>query len=186
MFSLWDVNTIRKSKCYEAPISMMTSWPHLSWWRHQIETFSALLALCAGNSPVPAEFPAQRSVTRSFDVFFDLRPNKRLSKQSRGWWFETPSRLLWRRCNGSGPCTRSRSQLLDPDLPRVKLIPNSSRSSNAYIRISLVQIMVWCSCKIIIHISAIYGKIYHFGNSFQSNLNQNTSFMNKNEFENAV
>ena len=40
---------------------------------------------CAGNSPVPGEFPRQRPVTRSFDVFFDLRLNKRLSKQSRGW-----------------------------------------------------------------------------------------------------
>ena len=62
-----------------------------SWWRHQMETFSVLLAICAGNSPVPGEFPAQRSVTRSFDVFFDLRPNKRLSKQSWGWWFDTLS-----------------------------------------------------------------------------------------------
>ena len=44
-----------------------------SWWRHQMETFSALLALCAGNSPVTGEFPSQRPVTRSFDVFFDLR-----------------------------------------------------------------------------------------------------------------
>ena len=43
-----------------------------SWWRHQMETFSALLAICAGNSPVTAEFPAQRPLTRSFDVFFDL------------------------------------------------------------------------------------------------------------------
>ena len=33
---------------------------------------SALLALCAGNSPVIGEFPSQRPVTRSFDVFFDL------------------------------------------------------------------------------------------------------------------
>ena len=47
-----------------------------------METFSALLAICAGNSPVTGEFPAQRPVTLSFDVFFDLRPNKRLSKQS--------------------------------------------------------------------------------------------------------
>ena len=53
-----------------------------SWWRHQMETFSALLAICAWNSPVPGEFPTQRPVTRSFDVYFDLRPNKRLSKQS--------------------------------------------------------------------------------------------------------
>ena len=64
-----------------------------------METFSPLLAICAGNSPVIGEFPAQRPVTRSFDVFLDLRPNKRLSKQSLGWWFETPSRLLWRHCN---------------------------------------------------------------------------------------
>ena len=65
-----------------------------------METFSALLAICAGNSPVPGEFPAQRPVTRSFDVFFDLRLNKRLSKQSGGWWFETLPRSLWRHCNG--------------------------------------------------------------------------------------
>ena len=58
---------------------------NFTWWRHQMETFSALLAICAGNSPVPGEFPAQRPVTRSFDVFFDLRLNKRLSKQSWGW-----------------------------------------------------------------------------------------------------
>ena len=137
------------------------------WWRHQMETFSALLALCAGNSQAPdetqyhltssewlsslgwlmatavshpdkirrhsdldgsapylipmmtssngnifrvtgplcgeftgpGEFPAQRPVTRSFDVFFDLRPNKRWSKQPWGWWFETPSWSLWRQCN---------------------------------------------------------------------------------------
>ena len=43
-----------------------------AWWRHQMETFSMLLAICAGNSPVPGEFPTQRPVTRSFDVFFDL------------------------------------------------------------------------------------------------------------------
>ena len=65
-----------------------------------MEAFSALLAICAGNSPVPGEFPAQRPVTRSFDVFFDLRPNKQLSKQRWGWWFETPSWSLWRHRNG--------------------------------------------------------------------------------------
>ena len=70
-----------------------------TWWRHQMETFSALLAICAGNSPVPGEFPAQRPVTRSFDVVFDLRLNKRLRKQSWGWWFETLSRPLWRHRN---------------------------------------------------------------------------------------
>ena len=71
------------------------------WWRHQMETFSALLAICAGNSPVTGEFPEQRPVTRSFDVFFDLRLNKLLSKQSWGWWFETLSRPLWCHCNAA-------------------------------------------------------------------------------------
>ena len=47
-----------------------------SWWRHQMGTFSALLAICAGNSPASGEFPAQRPVTRSFDGFFDLCLNK--------------------------------------------------------------------------------------------------------------
>ena len=76
-------------------------WRHRlnTWWRHQMETFSALLAICAGNSPVPGEFPAQRPVTRSFDVFLDLRLNKRYSKQSWGWRFETLSRSLWRHRN---------------------------------------------------------------------------------------
>ena len=81
------------------------------WWRHQMETFSALLAICAGNSPVPGEFPTQRLVTRSFDVYFDLRPNKRLSKQSWGWWFETPWHPLWRHRNaGVSPWSPAQDQ----------------------------------------------------------------------------
>ena len=59
------------------------------WWRHRMETFSALLALWSGNSPVTGEFNSQRLVTRSFDVFVDLRLNKRLCKQSVRRWFET-------------------------------------------------------------------------------------------------
>ena len=54
--------------------------------------------LC-GEFTGPGEFPAQRPVTRSFDVFFDLRLNKRLSKQPWGWWFETLSWSLWRHRN---------------------------------------------------------------------------------------
>ena len=60
-----------------------------------METFSTLLAICARNSPVTGEFPAQWPGTWSFDVFFDLYLNKRLSKQSWVWWFKTP---LWRHC----------------------------------------------------------------------------------------
>ena len=67
-------------------------------WKH----FSAFLSICAGNSPVTGEFPAQRPVTRSFDgFFFNLSMNKRLSKQWWCWWLESPSRLLWRHCNTS-------------------------------------------------------------------------------------
>ena len=55
--------------------------------------------LC-GEFTGPRWIPTQRPVTRSFDVYFDLRPNKRLSKQSWGWWFETPLCPLWRHRNG--------------------------------------------------------------------------------------
>ena len=70
-----------------------------SWWRNHMETYIASLALCAGNSPAVGEFPALKPVTRSFDGFFDLRLNKRLSNQSLGRWFEMPSRSLCRQCN---------------------------------------------------------------------------------------
>ena len=63
----------------------------MTWIRNHMETVSAL--------SVTGEFPSQGPVTRSFDVCFDLRLNKCLSKQSRSWWFETPWRSLWRHCN---------------------------------------------------------------------------------------
>ena len=69
-----------------------------AWRRHQMETFSALLALCVGNSLVTGEFPSKRPVARSSEVFFGLRLNKQLSKQSQGWWFEMPSCSLWCHC----------------------------------------------------------------------------------------
>ena len=70
-----------------------------SWWRHQMETFLALLALCAGNSPVIDEFPSQRPVAWRFQDFVDLRPNKRLSEQWCVWGVEMPLRSLWRHCD---------------------------------------------------------------------------------------
>ena len=69
---------------------MMTSWNG--------SIFGVTGPLC-GEFTGPGEFPTQRPVTQSFDVFFDLRLNKRLSKQPWGWWFETPSWSLWRQCN---------------------------------------------------------------------------------------
>ena len=66
-----------------------TSQYKSTWWRHQMETFSALLALCAGNSLAPGELSPQRPVTRSSDVLFNLRLNKRLNKHSRRLLFES-------------------------------------------------------------------------------------------------
>ena len=71
--------------CFGAVSQSCLKTRQITWWRHEMDPFSALLAICAENSPVPGEFPTQRPVTRSFDVFFDLRLNKRLSKQSWGW-----------------------------------------------------------------------------------------------------
>ena len=67
--------------------------------------------LCAGNSPVTGEFPAQRPVPRSFEVFFDPRLNKPLNKQSWGWWFETPWLPLRRHCNVLSHCQGMMAEL---------------------------------------------------------------------------
>ena len=67
-------------------------------WRHQMETFSVLLAICAGNPPEPVNSP-HKGQRRGALMFFYLHLNIRLSKQSWGGWFETQSRPLWRQCN---------------------------------------------------------------------------------------
>ena len=59
----------------------------------------ALLALCAGNSRWSVNSPTKASGAEPWCLFFYLRLNKRLSKQSWGWWFETQSCPLWRHCN---------------------------------------------------------------------------------------
>ena len=74
-----------------------------TWWRDQNgNIFRATGHLC-GEFTGPGEFPPQRPVTRSVDVFFDQRMYKRLSKQPWGWWFETPSWSLWRHRNEQNP-----------------------------------------------------------------------------------
>ena len=83
-----------------ATFAQGTSANFVTWWCHQMETLSAWLALGESNSPITGEFPSQRPVKRSFDVFFDLRLNKRLSIQSRRRLFETLSSPLWRQCFG--------------------------------------------------------------------------------------
>ena len=76
-----EIEGFKKTSCDAKDCSSAYSYEKLkilhficrSLWRHQIETFSALLALSVGNLPVTGEFPIQRQVTQSFDVFFDLR-----------------------------------------------------------------------------------------------------------------
>ena len=62
----WNHKTIEVVGTVSRTTAILTPW-----WRHQMETFSALLAICAGNSPVTGELPTQRPVTRSFDVYFE-------------------------------------------------------------------------------------------------------------------
>ena len=62
-------------------IVMVLLWQHscwaiketMLWWRHQIDTFSTLLALCAGDSPFYPQNPSKRPMARSLDVSFDMK-----------------------------------------------------------------------------------------------------------------
>ena len=82
---------------FKIQLSILFYW--IVSWDRIMEKFFALLALCVENSPATGGFPAQRPVTRNFDVPYDLCLNKWVSKQSWGWWFETRSRSLWCHCN---------------------------------------------------------------------------------------
>ena len=103
------------------PLGRQTFAPLNPWWRHQMETSCVTGPLCG---EFTGEFPSWMPVTRSFDIIIDLFQiwpqnrilhektsekdpsnvflNKRLSKQSRRRWFETPSRSVWRHCNEWG------------------------------------------------------------------------------------
>ena len=94
VFAIWEVSQTKR--CGQKLL-------HHCWYQTMMTSsngniFRVTGPLC-GEYTGPGEFPTQRPVTRSFDVFFDLRLNKGLSKQSWGWWFETPSGPLWRQCN---------------------------------------------------------------------------------------
>ena len=107
-FSIWRIHSSQEMShtFLQGPLLLTyISWTHIEtrawvinniimkedapWWSHQMDTFSAVLGLCAENSPMTCEFSEQRPVTWGFDVFFDLHLNKWLSKQSWGWIFET-------------------------------------------------------------------------------------------------
>ena len=93
MTDSWEPSTYHDTSCFtnvSCAFCMMTS---------SSGSIFRVTGLLWGNSPVTGEFPAQRPVTRSFDIFFDLRLSKRLDKQSKRRWFETPSPSLWRHRN---------------------------------------------------------------------------------------
>ena len=104
--SAWSVLLIffgEKGPCERTAPSLATT---LRWWALAMMTswngnIFCVTGLLRGEFTGPRWIPAQRPVTWSFDVFFDLCLNRRLSKQSCGWWFETLSRLLWRHCYGT-------------------------------------------------------------------------------------
>ena len=117
-----ELKNATTSNCFgNAGLKIQTSWRIICYyWTYQLRycghpkymhdhcpimmtssngnVFRVTGPLC-GEFTVPGEFPSQRPVTQSFDVFFHLGLNKRFSKQSWGWWFEKPSWSLWRHCN---------------------------------------------------------------------------------------
>ena len=138
---------VKKQKCFlrHIPKFVQIRSFYISgcrWWRHQMDTFSALLGLCAGNSPVTGEFPAHRPLTRRFDVFYDRRLTKRLSKQSwGGWWFETLLRSLWRHSND--PFILHQRLQLNADSGIVLIYPNFSSDYSVSIRINAKPHFHW-------------------------------------------
>ena len=84
------------SLCYKLE---WQSWNLVSIDAHSIAMNFKYYSNGQNTKACPGEFPTQRPVTRGFDVFFDLRLNKRMSKQSWGWWLETLSCSLWRQSN---------------------------------------------------------------------------------------
>ena len=89
------------------------------------------------------EFLAQRPVTRSFDVFLDLRMNKRLTKLSWGWWFEKLSCPLWRHCNQSNRTINGMKEItLENQLPFVTDV-YTGKNDCILLLVTLVVIIVF-------------------------------------------
>ena len=108
------LNHIESMPCMDRTVPIWTDLspkrPHWAMMTSSNGNIFRVTGHLCGEFTGPGEFPAQRPVTRSFDVFFDLRLNKRLSKQPWGWWFETPSWSLWRHRYGITTVGRSTRQ----------------------------------------------------------------------------
>ena len=99
MMAFYVMNVGTRARCVQYKQS--DGWPPCPRWRHQIEILFALLAFCAGNSPLTGYSPSQTNCQWRGALISSLirALNKRSSEKSWGWWFETPSRSLWRHCN---------------------------------------------------------------------------------------
>ena len=98
MQPIWPVSATERSTIntiYAARINDTGRVKIRLWTQDDVKHFPRYWPFVRGNSP------KKTPVTRSFDVFFDMRLNNHLSKQSWGWWFETPSRSLWQHCFGT-------------------------------------------------------------------------------------
>ena len=111
-------------------------------WRHQIETFSALLVLCKGNPPVTGGFPSQSSITLSFDVFlfvFSSAPEQTV-KQT----IETP--VKGSHMPGGSPHKRSAMQNLSASF----IVSRSCSSNNRFAMICVRDLVLLafhiCTC----------------------------------------
>ena len=89
-------NKVSYCTCITTHTSFMQLHDDVIKWKHFPHYWPFVLGIHRSQMNIPHK---GQWVTRSFDVFFDLRLNKRLSKQSRRWWFETPLRPLLRQCN---------------------------------------------------------------------------------------
>ena len=112
LMMLWSLTSVAHEQLWYWPLTMNRPLPStttelrwkeymhfFSWWRHQMETFPALLAHCAGNSPIPVDSPHKGQWRGALMFSLICAHNKRLSKEPWGWWFKTPSGSLWRHCN---------------------------------------------------------------------------------------
>ena len=135
--------------------------------------------VAAGNSTVTGEFPSHRPVTRSFDVFLDLRPNKRLSKQPRRRWCETPSRSLWRHCkvvSNSDPVIRTAVGSFG--VQRVTLVQfwiGETGQIGGLTLITTVMVHVWCNYEFRItnmKFASVIRGLTHFQGDFEWDLRQ--------------
>ena len=97
--------------------------------------------LC-GEFTGPGEFPTQRPATRSFDVYFDLRLNKRLSKQPWGWWFETLSWSLWRHRNGTSIHTKPATLITRIVLDREKALRINNKAKTVCIILGMYIVCI--------------------------------------------